>query len=49
VIGQLTAMGVDGGVIVLDKNGEISMEFNTDGMARAYKNSKGEEMIAIYK
>ncbi|SVD20936.1 uncharacterized protein METZ01_LOCUS373790, partial [marine metagenome] len=27
----------------------ISMEFNTDGMARAYRNSKGEEMIAIYK
>ena len=49
VIGQLTAMGVNGGVIVLDKNGEISMEFNTDGMARAYRNSKGEEMIAIYK
>ena len=49
VIGQLTTMGVNGGVIVLDKNGEISMEFNTDGMARAYRNSKGEEMIAIYK
>ena len=49
VIGQLTAMGVNGGVIVLDKNGEISMEFNTDGMARAYRNSKGEEMVAIYK
>ena len=49
VIGQLTAMGVNGGVIVLDKNGKISMEFNTDGMARAYRNSKGEEMVAIYK
>ena len=49
VIGQLTAMGVNGGAIVLDKNGEISMEFNTDGMARAYRNSKGEEMVAIYK
>ncbi|MAB90602.1 MAG: beta-aspartyl-peptidase [Planctomycetes bacterium] len=49
VIGQLTTMGVNGGVIVLDKNGKISMEFNTDGMARAYRNSKGEEMVAIYK
>ena len=49
VIDQFTAMGVNGGVIVLDKNGEISMEFNTDGMARAYRNSKGEEMVAIYK
>jgi len=25
------------------------MEFNTDGMARAYRNSEGDEMIAIYK
>ena len=41
--------GIEGGVIVLDKNGNISMEFNTDGMARAYRNSKGDEMIAIYK
>ena len=49
VIGQLTAIGIEGGVIVLDKNGNISMEFNTDGMARAYRNSKGDEMVAIYK
>ena len=49
VIGLLTAIGIEGGVIVLDKNGNISMEFNTDGMARAYRNSKGDEMIAIYK
>ena len=49
VIGQLTAIGIEGGVIVLDKNGNISMEFNTDGMARAYRNSKGDEMIAIYQ
>ena len=49
VIGQLTAIGIEGGVIVLDKNGNISMEFNTDGMARAYRNSKGDEVIAIYR
>ena len=49
VIDQLTTLGVKGGVIVLDKNGNISMEFNTDGMARAYRNSKGEELIALYK
>ena len=48
-IGQLTAIDIEGGVIVLDSNGNISMEFNTDGMARAYRNSKGDEMIAIYK
>jgi len=49
VIGQLTEINIEGGVIVLDSNGNISMEFNTDGMARAYRNSKGDEMIAIYK
>ena len=49
VIGQLTAIDIEGGVIVLDSNGNIAMEFNTDGMARAYRNSEGDEMIAIYK
>jgi hypothetical protein len=24
------------------------MVFNTDGMARAYKNSKGDEIVTIY-
>jgi beta-aspartyl-peptidase (threonine type) len=48
VIDELNGMGVEGGVIVIDKEGNASMIFNTDGMARAYKNSKGDEIVTIY-
>ena len=48
VIDELRGMGIEGGVIVIDKEGNASMIFNTDGMARAYKNSKGDEIVAIY-
>jgi len=45
---RLLEMGGDGGLIAIDKNGNISMEFNTEGMYRACKNSDGLEEIAIY-
>ena len=38
-----------GGVIVLDSEGNAAMTFNTPAMARAYKNSKGEQLVKIYK
>jgi beta-aspartyl-peptidase (threonine type) len=41
-------LGGDGGLIAIDKNGNISMEFNTEGMYRACKNSDGMEEIGIY-
>ena len=48
LIQELKDRGADGGVIVLDRNGNASMVFNTGGMARAYKNSKGDEIVTIY-
>jgi beta-aspartyl-peptidase (threonine type) len=33
---QLTALGGDGGIIGLDKNGNIVMEFNSEGMYRGW-------------
>jgi len=39
----------DGGLIAVDANGNISMPFNTEGMYRGSKTSKGEKYIAIYK
>ena len=48
IIDELSGMGIEGGVIVKDKEGNASMIFNTDGMARAYKNSKGDEIVTIY-
>lgn len=39
----------DGGLIAVDSDGNIAMPFNTEGMYRAYKTSKNEEGISIYK
>ena len=49
VIEKLKSIGADGGGIVLDSEGNAAMTFNTPAMARAYKNSKGEQLVKIYK
>lgn len=46
---KLTKLGGEGGIVAMDKNGNISMEFNTAGMYRASIDKKGKITIAIYK
>tara|TARA_Y100001935_G_scaffold196920_1_gene165055 strand:+ start:431 stop:1423 length:993 start_codon:yes stop_codon:yes gene_type:complete len=46
---KVKATGGDGGVIGLDKNGNVAMEFNTAGMYRAHIDNKGNITIKIYK
>ena len=46
---SITKINGDGGLIAVDAAGNIAMPFNTEGMYRAFKTSKGEEGIAIYK
>lgn len=46
---KLTASGGTGGVIALDKFGNVSMEFNTDGMYRASIDGRAEKKVLIYK
>ncbi|HEV2321328.1 MAG TPA: isoaspartyl peptidase/L-asparaginase [Gammaproteobacteria bacterium] len=42
--------GVDtGGAIVMDKDGNIAMPFNTEGMYRAYIDTAGREVVKIYR
>ena len=48
-INKLTNMGGTGGVIGVDKQGNIAMEFNTSGMFRGYLKSSGEKEIAIFE
>lgn len=48
-VGKLTKLGGTGGVIGLDKNGNIAMEFNTEGMFRGYIKSDGKKEVAIFK
>jgi beta-aspartyl-peptidase (threonine type) len=46
---KLQNAGGDGGVIVMDRLGNIGISFNTEGMYRAYVNSEGKPVIEIYK
>ena len=48
-IRKLADLNGTGGVIALDANGNIAMEFNTSGMFRGYIKSTGEKKIAIFK
>lgn len=46
---KLPKLGGDGGLIGIDKKGNITMQFCTPGMYRGYINMKGELVIKIYK
>ena len=48
ILERLTALGGDGGVVSIDKAGNMAMVFNCDGMYRAQRNKNHKE-IAIYK
>jgi len=48
VLDKLTRAGGTGGLIALDRNGNIAMPFNTPGMFRGYLKSTGEKEIAIF-
>ena len=46
---KVPELGGDGGIVALDKNGNMVAEFNTAGMYRATMNDQGELSIGIYK
>jgi len=48
VQGKLERIGGDGGVIAVDREGNIALEFNTEGMFRGARDSKGRREIGIY-
>lgn len=49
IMKKLPRLGGDGGVIALDRKGNISMTFNTDGMYRGYIRRKGEAKTFLYR
>jgi L-asparaginase / beta-aspartyl-peptidase len=48
VMGKLVKAGGTGGVICVDRSGNISMPFNSRGMFRGYATADGKQGIAIY-
>ena len=49
ILKKLPEIGGDGGIVALDKDGNISMVFNTPGMFRASIDKNGEKTIKIFK
>jgi beta-aspartyl-peptidase (threonine type) len=49
VHGELAALKGEGGVIAIDPQGEIVMEFNSEGMFRASRRAGEEARVAIYR
>lgn len=49
VINKLGKMKGDGGIIAIDKNGNIAMPFNTEGMYRGYLMDNGLPVVKMYK
>ena len=49
VMDKLVKIGGEGGLIAIDKNGNIEMPFNSEGMYRAKKSEDGALFIKIYK
>jgi beta-aspartyl-peptidase (threonine type) len=45
---KVPQLGGDGGLIAIDKNGNMAMPFNTPGMFRAYIKSDGKPVIKMY-
>ncbi len=49
VMDKLVKIDGEGGLIAVDKAGNIAMPFNSEGMYRACKSSNGREEVLIYK
>lgn len=48
-LAQAQKLGGTGGLIAVDKNGEVVLPFNTEGMYRGYIASDGKYVINIYR
>ncbi len=49
VLEELRALRGEGGVVAIDRTGEIAMEFNSEGMFRACRRAGAEPEIHIYR
>jgi len=45
---KLKRAGGDGGIIAIDRSGQITLEFNCEGMFRGARDSRGRREVAIY-
>lgn len=46
---KLKDMGGDGGLIAVDRSGEVALPFNSEGMYRAWRREAGEAQVSIFQ
>ncbi|MEX1382489.1 isoaspartyl peptidase/L-asparaginase family protein [Lutibacter sp.] len=46
---QIGPLGGEGGMILLDKNGDVYWDFNSSGMFRGFKKSSGETKVEMFE
>jgi beta-aspartyl-peptidase (threonine type) len=46
---RVLALGGDGGLIAVDRHGNVALPFNTEGMYRGFRLSSGETEVSIYE
>lgn len=49
VMKKLVELGGEGGIIAIDKHGNIAMPFNTPGMYRGYIDRNGQAVVKIFR
>lgn len=49
IMGVLKPMGGEGGIIAIDKHGQIETSFNSEGMYRGWVDSQGKVTVKIYR
>lgn len=49
VMNKVAKLGGDGGVVAMDKFGNMAISFNSEGMYRAYIDVNGKPVVEIYK
>ena len=47
--GKLVQRGGEGGIIAVDPQGNLVLEFNSPGMFRGLRDSSGRRKVAIYE
>lgn len=49
VLSKIKKMGATGGIIAIDKDGNIAFDYTTEGMPCGFRKSNGEQKIFIFK
>ena len=49
VMNKLVKIGGEGGLIAIDRDGNIELPFNSEGMYRAFRRAEGTEGVEIYR